>query len=259
VTKREHPLLGFFETQIPLSEYSTVEVPDPLFHPILSPFGGPTVPAFGRPAGSYGRDRYVLTNRPEEQEARSWAIEFGARASKTHYDLLISGLFSWARGPSAAIGFRPTQNDQDVLGNLFVDPNAAQHARGQLFPDRSHVAKAAVVFRLPGRTTLGMIARYQDGQPFGRVILVPGVAQGLTAVRVARNGSQAFTFTGTLDVRLQKVVTAGRAEVTVGLDVYNLPGLDEEVAEYVGTSPAFRTPTALQPPRTAVLGARVTF
>jgi len=259
VTKRERPLLAFTESAIPASEYTAMEVPDTLYDPILSPFGGPTVTAYSRPAGSYGRDRYLLANKTDDQEARSWAIEFGARASRERFDLLISGLFSWARGPSAAVGFRPTQNDQDVLGNLFVDPNDAQHPRGQLFPDRSHVAKAATVIRLPWRTRLGVVARYQDGQPFARVVVVPDLTQGPTGVRVARNGSQAFTFTGTLDVRLQKTVTAGRAEVTAVLDVYNLPGLDEEVAEYIGTSPAFRTPTALQPPRIVVLGVRLSF
>jgi 23S rRNA (cytosine1962-C5)-methyltransferase len=43
------------------------------------------------------------------------------------------------------------------------------------------------------------------------------------------------------------------------VDVYNLPNLGNEVTEYVVTGPAFRTPTTLQPPRTAVLGARITF
>ena len=43
------------------------------------------------------------------------------------------------------------------------------------------------------------------------------------------------------------------------LEIYNLPDLGNEVSEYVGSGPAFRTPTALQPPRTALLGLRVTF
>jgi hypothetical protein len=260
VTKHEHPLLAFTETAIPASEHTPVEVADPLYHPILSPYGGPIVTAFSRPGGSYGRDRYLLTNRADDQNARFLSTEFGVRAERERFDLLFSGVYlSLAHGPAAAVGFRPTQNDQSVLGNLFVDPSDAQYERGQLFQDRSHAGKAAAIFRLPWRTRLGVTARYQDGQPFARVITVPGLTQGPTAVRVAHNGSQAFTFTGTLDVRVQKTITAGRAEMTAVVDIYNLPGMDEEVAEYIVTAPGFRTPTALQPPRIAVVGVRFRF
>ena len=58
---------------------------------------------------------------------------------------------------------------------------------------------------------------------------------------------------------MQKTFTAGRSEVAAMVDVYNLPNLGEEVSEYVGSGTRFRTPTALQPPRTALVGLRVTF
>jgi hypothetical protein len=43
------------------------------------------------------------------------------------------------------------------------------------------------------------------------------------------------------------------------VDVYNLPNLGKEVAEYVVTGEMFRTPTARQPARTVLAGVRVTF
>jgi hypothetical protein len=153
----------------------------------------------------------------------------------------------------------PTENDQDVLGNLFVDPNAATQARGQLFQDRSHTFKMAGIYRFPWRIRLGAIARYQDGQPFARLVIVPGLTQGPTAVRSYANGGSAFTYTGTLDIRVQKVFTTGRAEVAATVDVYNLTNLGNEVTEDVVSGTMFRTPTALQPPRTALVGVRVTF
>jgi hypothetical protein len=66
-------------------------------------------------------------------------------------------------------------------------------------------------------------------------------------------------YTGTLDVRLQKAFTAGRSDVALMLDVYNLPNRANEADEFVVTGTAFRTPTAVQPPRTALLGVRVGF
>jgi hypothetical protein len=119
--------------------------------------------------------------------------------------------------------------------------------------------KIAGVYRLPWGVRVGAIARYQDGQPFSRLVIVPDLTQGRTAVRAYPNGGTAFTYTGTLDVRVQKVFVAGAARVAAVLDVYNLPNLSNEVSEYVVSGPAFRAPTALQPPRTVVAGFRVMF
>jgi len=58
---------------------------------------------------------------------------------------------------------------------------------------------------------------------------------------------------------LVKVFAAGRSEIAAVVDVYNLPNLGKEVAEYVVSGPMFRTPTARQPPRMALVGVRVTF
>ena len=140
-----------------------------------------------------------------------------------------------------------------------MDPNAATYARGQLFQDRSHVVKLAGIYRFPARIRLGVIARYQDGQPFARLLIVPDLTQGPTAVRAYANGGAAFSYVGTLDIRVQKVFTTGRSEVAAVVDVYNLPNLGKEVTEYVVSGAVFRTPTAQQPPRTALVGVRVTF
>jgi len=200
----------------------------------------------------------VLTNQSGDP-ARSWSLELVARASAERFTLLAGGALTWARGPAAAVGALPSENDQDVIGSTFVDPNAATQARGQLFQDRSHVVKIAGVYRFPWRVRLGAIARYQDGQPFARLVLASNLTQGPTAVRAYANGGSAFTYTGTLDIRLQKAVTVGRAELTGVLDVYNLPNLANEVSENAVSGTTFRAPTILQPPRTAVVGVRVTF
>ena len=257
VVKHEEPLLGFVNTGLDASAYSTLQVPDPSFVP-ENVFGAPLVSVLNRPPGAYGRDRYLLTNRGDDF-ARLWGLQLMVRVDAERFTVIAGGSLTEADGPAAAVGFLPTENDQDLIGNLFVDPNAATHARGQLFQDRSHVVKLAASYRFPHRITFGVIARYQDGQPFGRLIVVPDLTQGTTAVRSYRNGGSAFTYTGTLDARVQKVITTRRSEVAAVVEVYNLPNLGNEVSEYVGSGPAFRTPTALQPPRTALLGVRVTF
>jgi hypothetical protein len=258
IAKGEQPLLGVLDTGVTSSAYTSFQVPDPSFLP-GSPQGGPQVTVYNRPPGSYGRDRYLLTNQAGDP-ATFWGIDVNIRASTDRFMVLAGGTV-WTRtfAPAAAVGFLPTENDQDVLGNLFVDPNAATGARGQVFPDRSHTVKVAGIYRFPWRVRVGAVARYQDGQPFARLVIVPGLTQGPTAVRAYINGGTAFTYTGTLDLRVQKVFTIGRSEVAAVVDVYNLPNLGNEVSEYVVSGPMFREPTALQPPRTALLGVRVTF
>jgi hypothetical protein len=257
ITKRETSLLQYVDTGVLAAEYTAFQIPDPSFVP-GSPVGAAQITALSRPAGAYGRDRYLLTNRIDEP-ASSWALEATVRATTDTLELLVGIGLTEANGPAAAVGFLATENDQDVLGNMLVDPNAQTRVRGQLFQDRSHIGKIAAAYHFPWRTTVGAIFRYADGQPFTRLVIAPALTQGPIAVRSYANGGSAFTFVGTIDVRLQKAFTVGRTRVAAVLDVYNLPNLDNEVVEYVVSGPRFRTPTALQPPRTAALGLRVAF
>src|SRR5207237_9996286 len=65
VTKHEEPLLGFVDTGVDASTYSTLQVPDPSYVP-AHVFGRPHVTVYNRPADSYGRDRYLLTNPADD-------------------------------------------------------------------------------------------------------------------------------------------------------------------------------------------------
>ena len=58
---------------------------------------------------------------------------------------------------------------------------------------------------------------------------------------------------------MQKVFASGRSGVAGVVEVYNLPNMGKEVTEYVVSGAAFRTPTERQPPRTVLVGIRVTF
>ncbi len=260
VVKRESSLLSLSDVGVPFSSYTAFAVPDPSYIAATAgPYDRPFALAFNRPAGLYGSDQYVLTNAGGDP-AESWGLELNMRSMTEHITFLAGIALTWAYGPAAAIGFLPTENDQSVLGNLFVDANRASYARGQLFQDRSHAGKIAGVYRFSNGFSIGAIARYQDGQPFARLVAVPtGLTQGPTLVRAYKNGGAAFTYTGTLDVRAQHAFGVGRATVTAGLDVYNLPNMAKEVSEYIVAGPRFREPTANQPSRTAIVSVRVDY
>jgi hypothetical protein len=155
-------------------------------------------------------------------------------------------------------GFGPSENDLGVVGELFADPNAATHARGNLFSDRQYTVKIAGVQRFAHDVRVGAIARYQDGQAFSRMVVIPDLNQGADAIRAFRSGKSRFTYTGTLDVRVQKgVVLPGSRRMVLFIDAYNVVNMAKEVEEWVATGPAFRTPTAVQPPRAIHVGLRL--
>jgi hypothetical protein len=142
---------------------------------------------------------------------------------------------------------------------LLTNPNAATYPRGRLFTDRGFTIKWTTRYRMPYEITLGAIARYQDGQPFSRLVIMRDLNQGAEAVQAYPNGGTRFTFTGTLDLRVQKAFKVGAARLEALFDAYNLLTRSNEVEEYVVTGPAFRTSTAIQPPHSVHLGLRVTF
>jgi hypothetical protein len=102
-------------------------------------------------------------------------------------------------------------------------------------------------------------ARYQDGQPFSRLVIAQGLAQGPELVSAYSPGRTRFTFTGTIDARIEKGVRIGSHRAAVRLDLFNLANLGYEVEENVVTGPAFRNTTAVQPPRTLRLGFHLEF
>ena len=115
------------------------------------------------------------------------------------------------------------------------------------------------MYRFPKDIRLGAIARYQDGQPFSRIVVVPDLNQGAEGIQAFANGRSRFAFTGTLDVRVQKGFAIWRARLDAILDAYNLLNMTKEVEEYVVTGARFRETTAVQPPRALHLGLRAAF
>jgi hypothetical protein len=199
-----------------------------------------------------------LTN-PSDRTARRLGAKLTAEFMSDRLFLLFGATAYAAEGAAANRGFLDTENDQGLVGDASLDPNSAIYAYGRLFGDRAFMGKLSGVYRFPAEVTLGAIARYHDGQPFARLVLVPGLTQGPDVVRAYANGGSRFTFTATLDVRLQKALTIGGRHLAVLLDGYNVLNLGYETEERTITGPAFRTPTAFQPPRSVRVGVRASF
>ena len=87
----------------------------------------------------------------------------------------------------------------------------------------------------------------------------PGVGQGVDFIPALPRGLTRFTYTFTLDTRLEKRFRWAADTRLVILQVFNLLNTNNEVEEDEVTRATFRAPTAVQPPRSVRLGLRFTF
>jgi hypothetical protein len=121
-------------------------------------------------------------------------------------------------------------------------------------------------------------SRPAPGTPFGRLVVVPDLAQGPEAIPATPRGQSfgraatvdpdgrpltadghRFAYTLTVDARVEKVFRIGARRLALVAEAFNLPGLRNEVEENVVWGASFRAPTAVQPPRVLRLGGRFDF
>lgn len=239
---------------VPDASYSIIDVPD----------GGIAsldliLPAFNRNPSTFGSDRYVLTN-PAGAAAKVFGLDFTMETRTERLFLLAGGTAGYFEGVPANRGFLLIENDRGLIGETFTNPNARTYtAKSRPFTDRGYTLKISGVYHFPREVRLGVIARYQDGQPFSRHVVFAELNQGPEAVRAFENGGTRFMFTLTLDARLQKGIQVGRSRVEMLLDGYNLLNKGDEIEESQINGPTWRKITAVQPPRALHAGVRVTF
>jgi hypothetical protein len=259
VVRRDRNLIGAINVGAPLPSYDVSLVPDRGVD-WLDPVDDRLLPVYNRLPESFGKDEYLLTNHGgspaeydgfeitgEKRLADRWQLMFGATAGRS-------------RGVGGYRGFEASENDHGLVGEAFGWPNASTHARGRLFFERGYVIKLSGTYEGPKQTRISATARYQDGQHFSRLVIAPDLNQGTEAIRAFESGRSRFTFTHTVDVRIEKrfALSQGRQYALI-LDVFNLMNKANEVEERVVTGPAYRSSTAVQPPRSMHLVARFDF
>ena len=257
ISRRRTHQVALVNVGVPVSGYEVYRVADPGAN-LLDPVDDQLLPIYNRAPDTFGLDRYLLSN--SDQPATFHGVTLIVDRT-TPRMLFAAGLAAgWTDAAAGNRGFGAAENDAGIVGELSTDPNAATHARGNLFSDRQYTGRIAMAYRFAHDITVGGVARYQDGQAFSRMVVVADLNQGTDAVRAFRSGKSRFTFTGTLDLRVQKgVALPGGGRAVLLIDGYNVLNLDKEVEEWVVTGPAFRTPTAAQPPRAIHLGMRFSF
>jgi hypothetical protein len=254
IARREEQLLGLVDVGVPESAYTLTYIRDPGTDAVSNQL----LPVYNRPVATFGQDRYLLTN-PPGVEATFVGVEFNMQATFDRFFMTAGATAGRSSAVSANVGFGPLENDDGLLGDVFIDPNSRTFAQGRDFTERGYTIKTSGVWKLPWGIRLGYAARYQDGQHFARIVVVTGLNQGAEEIRASPNGVTRFMFTGTLDGRLQRAFTYDRHQFTLLFDAYNILNWAQQVEEYSVTGPTSRLTSAVQPPRTVHLGLRFGF
>jgi len=256
IGRRERHLVGVEDVGVPASSYTPIGVFDTGVD-LAHPDDDQTLYFFNRSPATFGADRYLVTN-PSDDEASFVGADLTIQIRRNRAAFLAGITAGRSEGISANRGFGPLENDAAILGEVYIDPNAKGHAQGRVFTERGYTFKFATAGQLGGGFDAGMIARYQDGQHFARLVIMQDLNQGPEAVRAFRNGRTRFTFSMTVDARLQKTFdTAPRLAVIV--DAYNMFNQALEVEEFPVTGATSRLTTAVQPPRVVQVGVRFAF
>jgi len=255
IARRESPLVGVVDVGVPESAYTTIGVPDPGID-LVGHQDDQTLIFYNRPTSTFGADRYLLTN-PPDHVATFVGVDFVGEVHAKRLFLIAGGTAGRSEGLSAYRGYSAIENDAASLGDVFVDPNSRAHAQGRLFTERGYTIKTAMSYQFDGDFTAALVGRYQDGQHFARMVVLPTLNQGAEAVRAFRNGRTRFTFSMTVDVRLQKAFTLGARKVTLIADAYNVANQALSVEEMQVTGIGPRQTSAVQPPRVIHIGVRI--
>jgi hypothetical protein len=275
--RRERDPIESVDVGVPASSYTVRYLPDP-GGDIAGAQDDQLLPVFARKPESFGLDRYWLTNLPSNAGLHQ-AVELRLEGPLgPRVRLLAGATASRTETAGANRGFRVTENDQGLPGELFDDPNADTYARGRGFFDRAYTVKLAAAWRAPGDSRLGLVARYQDGQPFARLVVVPDLPQGPEAIQATTRGQtfgrtpsagpegrmldadgHRFSYTLPVDARVEKGFRVGTHRLALVAEAFNLLGLGNEVEEDPVWGSGFRDPTAVQPPRVVRFGARFDF
>ena len=257
IGRRESRFIDLTNDGTPATAYSRFSVDDPGAN-TGTPGDDKVIPVYVRIPSTFGADRYLLTNSSEDPSL-SGSLELSGQWAANRLTIYGGATASIAQGPAGNLGYGPLENDQSAIPDTYVSPNADTFNRGRLFNDRAFTVKLTGVYRLPWDVRLGAIARYQDGQPFSRVLVIPDLPQGAEAVRAFAAGDSRFRFIGTLDARLSKGLRVGGGRVDLVLDAYNVLNLKYDVEERAAQAPNVRTAIAIQPSRVMHVGLRVSF
>ncbi len=205
---------------------------------------------------SFTQSKYLLTN-PADHDALGEGAELGfeTNSKHVHWGLIGAAFRDSGRGGNRSL--RVGENDFGVVGESFDRTNADTYGYGRLFFDRAYSLRMYLTANDVRGFTFGAIGRYDDGQPFARLVIQNDLPQGPDFVQAIPRGRARLHYTLSVDARLAKRFNAGGASVEVSASVFNALGSQFEAEEQIVWQADYRRITMVQPPRAFVIGVRI--
>lgn len=223
---------------------------------IVGPSDDQILPLIEESLRSFSSSRYLLTN-PAEHRALGEGAELGFETNARHVHWGLSGAAFRASGRGGNRGLRVAENDFGVVGESFDRTNADTYGYGRLFFDRAYSLKMYLTANDVKGFTFGALGRYDDGQPFARLVIQNDLPQGPDFVQAIARGRARLHYTLSVDARLSKRFSVSGAALEISASVFNALGSRFEAEEQVVWLPDYRRITMVQPPRAFVIGLRL--
>lgn len=238
------------------SDFVPVTVAEPGPDGVFGTGDDGSIQVFNQVSG-FGDDFFLLTNVGEKETTYKGVELQLQRRFRDNWNLLASLTIGEVEGLIGTGGFPP--GDSGFTSNLFDSPNAQINARGNPFWDRPVIFKVSGSYLLPYDVLFGGVVRSQSGSPLGRIVQLP-LNQGVIDVFAEPRGSDRLPTLTTVDLRAGKEFPFSFGRLGVYLDAFNITN-ENTVTTRIETAPAdnFGFPTAILPPRTVRIGARLTF
>jgi hypothetical protein len=254
-------LINLVNTGVPLSSYTERQVTDPGNDGIFGNSDDQLLTLFDRQPAALGKDFLLLTNT-RRASYKGFQVELIKPLSK---QFAIAASFSAMRSLAATnVGNGVFENDIGVIGSLGTDPNTYRFANSRTFFDRAYTGQLTGEWTAPKGIRIGVIARYYDGLPFGRLLFVEDFNQGGFFVRAtnrAQPGAFRTQFNSTTDLRVTREFQLSNSRMALIAEVFNLLNQNQNTVEESLTGPTFeqRVPLSIQPPRLIRLGVSWNF
>lgn len=260
--RRTQDLIETINTGVSAADYQTRIIHDSGDNRIPGDLDDLTFSLFDRNENALGLDFFLLTNPDADSRLSTYkGLDLTLVKVWDERFLFYLALTAMQIVGSTNPGNSEWENDDGVIGGLFDDPNASINARGRMRFDRAYTARIGLSVALPFGTRLGLVAKYYDGQPFARKIIIEDLNQGPLYIQAHPRGVARYEYNMTVDLRLEKSLSVGTAVCRFLIDAFNLFNQNLATQENEWTGPEFprRLATAVQSPRVIRVGFNFEF
>lgn len=247
---------------VPLSAYDPLEITDPGDDTIAGTYDDLFLTVYNQKKETLGQDFFLLTNQGEaERVSRYRGLDLTLVMKSSRGSVFFFSATATEAIGTTSPGNTEWENDDGVIGSLYDNPNASIFSRGRLRFDRAYTARLGLSIPVAAGFKFAALAKYYDGQPFARKIIIEGLNQGPFYVQAFYRGQARYEFNMTVDVRLEKTFNIGKARGRIILGCYNVFNwaLATEENEWTGPDFPLRLATEVQSPRIFRLGLSYEF